>query len=41
MGPPKKLIFSILPLGIVGTAAVPIFLLSQFTKVLVSYILAF
>lgn len=33
MGPPKKLIFSILPLGIAGTAAVPIFLLSQFTKV--------
>lgn len=41
MGPPKKLILSILPLGIAGTAAVPIFLLSQFTKVLVSYILVF
>ena len=26
MGPPKKLILSILPLGIAGTAAVPIFL---------------
>ena len=26
MGPPKKLILSILPLGTAGTAAVPIFL---------------